>query len=268
MGSKAGGGEMSAEKMRPAAEQANGVLEQSVQSNYNTIVQNLCSGDGQYHSPNAEKNPRPYVTITLADITKMAANPSSQAKAKAQWFIPSTLLSRDFAEQHAKGLFWALWADVDEPDGTTFKGLVSVANRIVYGDYIAYTSRSATEEKQKARLIIPLAHGVDGAEWLILQKILNDKLEKEGITPDRATERTGQLCYLPNSGEFYAYHVEEFIGVFYPGSWSKDVEEEKEKQAKEETERAAKLKAAREHKYDPVVPDGGVIPSEYIRKNH
>src|SRR5690554_3544627 len=259
---------MDKKKEAPAAEQANGVLEQSVQADYNTIVQKLCSGYGQFHSSTSKNKPRPLVTITMADIIKMAANPSSQAKIEAQWFIPSTLLSRNFAEQHAKGLFWALWADVDEPEGTTFKGLVSVADRIIYGDYFAYTSRSATEEEQKARLIIPLAHAVDGTEWLILQKILNDKLEKEGITPDRVTERTGQLCYLPNRGEFYAYHVEEFIGVFYPGSWDKEVEEEKEKQAKEEAERAAKLKAAREHKYDPVVPDGGVIPSEYIRKNH
>ena len=44
---------MSANKMHPAAEQANGVLEQSVQADYNTIVQKLCSGYGQFHSPTA-----------------------------------------------------------------------------------------------------------------------------------------------------------------------------------------------------------------------
>lgn len=241
---------MSVNNMRPAAEQANGVLEQNVQSDYNTIVQNLCSGYGQYHSPTAKNKPRPLFTITMADIKKMATNPPSQAKGEGQWFIPSTLLSRNFAEQHAEGLFWALWADIDEPDGTTFDDLVNVANSIIFGDYIAHTSRSATEEEQKARLIIPLAHGVDGAEWLILQKILNDKLKKKGIKPDRATERTGQLCYLPNRGEFYAYHVEEFIGVFYPGSWSDLVAEEKEKEQQRQAElkqqRAESLRKAQE----------------------
>ena len=232
-------------KHAPAAGQANESAKGTTQGNYNTVVQNLCSGYGQYHTPNADKkNPRPLITCTLADIEQMLATPNSVAKKSAQWFIPSTLLSRTFAAQYDDGEFWALWADIDELDGLTFADLVLVAEKIIPGDFMAYTSRSATEEKQKARLIVPLSCAVSGVEWKALQKILNDKLQAAGITPDRKSEGPGQICYLPNRGDFYAYHHEQLTGPVLSDSWADELAEEAQRQAQEEREQLAEAKRA------------------------
>jgi hypothetical protein len=252
----------------PEAGQASGGAFDKVQGDYNTVVQNLCSGYGSYHSPNAEKNPRPLIACTLADVETMLANPSSQAKSSAQWVIPSTLLSRTHAEQHKDGEFWALWADIDEPDGVAFADLVKITDNVITGDFIAYTSRSATEERQKARLIVPLSEPVSGGVWLTLQKILNDKLEAAGITPDRVTERTGQLCYLPNRGEFYDYHHEQFTGPVSPDSWADEMAEEAQRQAKEEQEKKARAKPAKDYSKAVETPPGGIRPSDYFLKNY
>jgi hypothetical protein len=229
----------------PEAGQANESAKGTTQGNYNTVVQNLCSGYGQYHTPNADKkNPRPLITCTLADIEQMLATPNSVAKKSAQWFIPSTLLSRTFAAQYDDGEFWALWADIDELDGLTFADLVLVAEKIIPGDFMAYTSPSATEEKQKARLIVPLSCAVSGVEWKALQKILNDKLQAAGITPDRKSEGPGQICYLPNRGDFYAYHHEQLTGPVLSDSWADELAEEAQRQAQEEREQLAEAKGA------------------------
>jgi hypothetical protein len=54
-----------------------------------------------------------------------------------------------------------------------------------------------------------LAEGIPGADYSMMAKILNDRLEAAGLIPDRATERTGQLCYLPNRGEYYQHLIIE-----------------------------------------------------------
>ena len=254
------------QRTSPAGQQ--GDTFQSGQVNCNTVVQNLCSGYGKYHSPNAKKNPRPLITCTLADIEQMLVTPPSVAKSSAQWFIPSTLLSRTHAEQHKDGEFWALWGDVDKTKGLAFTELVEIARRIIPGNFIAYTSRSATESEQKARLIIQLSEAVSGGKWKALQKILNDKLQAAGITPDRVSENTGQPCYLPNRGEFYAYHHEQFTGPVSPDSWADELAEEAERQAAEEAELLASRRAEITHKVRDKIAPGGVIPSDYIRSNN
>lgn len=258
------------QRTTPAAGQLDGGAIQNGQDDYSTTEQKLCSGYGQWHSPNNEKNPQPFVTVTLTDIERLMTEPPSVAKDQAQWVIPSTLLSRVHAEQHNGGEYWALWADTDEPNGLTFAEMVERARKVIPGEFSGYTSRSATAEKQKARLIVPLANPVSGGEWLALQKILNDKLEAVGVTPDRVTQRTGQLCYLPNRGEFYQYHIEAdtWKGVFCSSRWDDELAEEMERQAKEEQERRAKQKPERDYTASVDVPPGGVVPSEFIRSHY
>lgn len=187
----------------------------------------LCSGFGQYHSPENPVEPRPYATITLDGIEAMAAHPQEVDKAKAQWVIPSILLTRKHNEQRENGEFHALWADVDEPDGLTLEEIFSRAGSVIPGNFLAYTSRSATLERQKSRLYIPLEPPVNGSDYVRLQRILNNKLEAVGITPDRATERAGQICYLPNHGEFYDFQKQTTQGAFSADRWRAELEEEK-----------------------------------------
>ena len=217
----------------------------------NLSSQGLCSGFGQYHSPKNRTCPRDYGAITLDEIKQLAAHPQKVPKENAQWAIFSSLFSRIHAEQRDKGRFFALWADIDEqPDRLTFDDIKGRTCEAVPGvNLITYTSKGATEGNQKCRLIFPLAGPVDGSTFIILQKILNDKLTAAGIIPDRATERAGQVCYLPNQGEYYRYHFEQFMGPLDPNLWADEIAQEQqrikdaEKAAQERTEQA-RLKAA------------------------
>ena len=210
----------------------------------------LCSGFGQFHSANNSATPEDYKIISLAEIEALTKDPPSVAKEKAQWVIFSTLPSRVHAEQRKDGLFYALWADIDETEGKTFIDIVSLSQgAIPEADFLAYSSRSATKDNQKLRLIVPLAEPVDGLHFVILQTILNDKLKAAGITPDIATQRVGQICYLPNKGKFYESHIERYSGSLNHSLWTEEIEKEKQrlKDREEELQRSrknAQIKAA------------------------
>ena len=175
----------------------------------------MCSGFGGYHTnsplmPDGTKRPdskrTPYIGITLKGIRDLVDNPQSVDKAQAQWLIPSSDKSEDARThiyQNQKGKFWYLWADLDD-NPPTIKELDALLTFGLGCNYEIYTSRSATEEKQKSRIIIPLDKPLLSSFWSGAQMCLNDWLEKEGVTPDRANERTAQLAYLPNKGKFYA----------------------------------------------------------------
>ncbi len=201
----------------------------------------LCSGYGKYHSPNNKRNPQPLAVVTLEEIRAMLVNPQAGLeKDCAQWAIFSTLLSRVHDEQYARGEYYALWVDLDKPNGLTLANMVVVAKCLIPGDVWAYTSRSATENYQKARLIFPLSRGVSGVEWVRLQKALNRRLALVGITPDYTTERAGQPCYLPNRGEYYTYQCIECIGPLDPAAMAEDLRAiEAEALAKHESSKAA-----------------------------
>lgn len=158
----------------------------------------LCSGFGQY-----DTQPR---AITWQQVLDLIDNPQQVDKRQAQWLIPSTLMSRTFKEQELRGEFHLLWADIDK-DPPTLAAMIEAVEKItLYSDVEIYSSRSATQDCQKWRVLVPLAKPLPGADWVLAQEVLNDKLEAEGITPDRASERAAQLCYLPNRGEFYQTH--------------------------------------------------------------
>lgn len=208
----------------------------------------LCAGRGKYHSPDHSTNPRPLDTVTLDDIGRQLEAPASVAKDAAPWFIPSTLLSRKHAEQEARGRYWALWAETDEPEGMPFEEFTSRAVSVVGADLLAYTTRSATEDKQKARVIVPLDREVSGADWIRLQKVLNAKLAATGINPDPVNQRAGQLCYLPNRGEFYQFHRESVFFEFDPDRWADEVaallaEQQAEQRHREQQHREAQARA-------------------------
>jgi len=83
----------------------------------------LCSGVGQFHTNEADtkkagKRLKAYTGITLAEIRHLVDNPQMVEKSKARWVIPSTLMSRTFAQQEKMGQYWLLWADID-PESVT-----------------------------------------------------------------------------------------------------------------------------------------------------
>lgn len=170
----------------------------------------FCSGFGQFHSnePTA-KNRKPYPGVTMAELVGMVKNPQAVAKAQGQWWIPSALLSRSHAGQEQNGQFWALWADFDQepkPVAEVSRYFEKLTDKRFA---LFYSSRSATSKRQKSRLIVPLSMPLSGGEWMLAQECLNDALEAASFIPDRASERAGQLCYLPNRGEFYEYTIND-----------------------------------------------------------
>lgn len=212
----------------------------------------LVSGFGQYHT-NRDREiqgrfypGKPYSGITLAEIFEMAKNPPSVPKAEAQWVIFSSLPSRVHTEQRERGTFYALWADFDQVH-CTLAELHSTAVKATGSRCLVYASRSATEDHHKARLIVPLAEPCDGQTFVLLQKILNDQLHDYGLAPDRATERAGQVCYLPNRGEYYDWHLNADDDLL---NWRDDlgdaVEHERQRLLEQEALHEAKIEQARQ----------------------
>jgi len=175
-----------------------------------SILENVafCSGFGQYHTnePDAKKPHKiltPYLKIGLSSLKLLVKEPQNVAKSNAQWFIPSDLPTRNFKKQESNGKYSFLWIDIDETPPVLH--VLDEALCSIIGDcqLLIYTSKSATEANQKSRALIPLDTPIICTDWVLCQQILNDKLEAKWITPDRAAERSAQLCYLPNRGGFY-----------------------------------------------------------------
>ncbi|WP_293008138.1 hypothetical protein [Nitrosomonas sp.] len=197
----------------------------------------FCSGYGQYHTNESGKKARkPYLQIDLAGIRQLVDNPQQVDKSQSQWLIPSTLLSRTFKEQEKDGEFYLLWADIDmNPSGVN--AIAETIEDLLPGcDYEIYTSKSATEENRKCRVLIP-SKPLFGFNWVICQEILNDKLQEKDITPDRKSEGAAQLCYLPNQGMFYDTRTKRSAKTFDPMlNWIDEIRykrEEIERQANE-----------------------------------
>jgi len=221
----------------------------------NTILPQLCSGFGQYHTnePDPKKPNKiliPYETINLDQIRSMVDNPQDTNKDQAQWLIPSTLPSRTFKTQETEGEFYFLWADLDKEPKELAIVCSALKNIVGASQYEIYTTKSATAKAQKTRILIILAIPLDGKDWLFCQEILNDKLEENGIIPDRASERAAQPCYLPNKGKYYDSNSNRMGELFTPlESFKEAIDQKKlaiasaEKEIQEKREQAAKRKA-------------------------
>jgi hypothetical protein len=191
----------------------------------------LVSGFGQYHTneidpdkPNRKLTP--YVTTTWPEVVSMSQTPPSVSKEKGQWFIPSTLASRSFKAQEAEGEYWVLCFDFDL-NTLPLNEVVNAVDEAIRSqvNLVAYTSRSATPERCKCRVLVPLALPLKYQDYQAVLRILNDRLDASrenreikivnqdtgeikvvighDLTPDRALERAAQLVYLPNKGDFY-----------------------------------------------------------------
>lgn len=212
----------------------------------------LCSGFGKYHTDKAtSKKPKPFNTITLNDIGRMVEYPPSVAKEEAQWFIPSSLLTRNAEKQRQEGCFYAIWCDFDTP--TELPAIQAVLTSLGSAHAI-YSTRSATEQPylnekgetkggKRWRVIIPLAEPATATEWRYLAAIINDRFEHAGIIPDRKSEDINQICFLPNKGEFYQFHIERNLN---PIDWKTVFADELSDKKRLAEQRQATIDAQRE----------------------
>jgi predicted P-loop ATPase len=206
----------------------------------------LCSGYGQFHtdkdrtdSKGIFRKGKSYIKLTFNDVLRMVENPPSVAKESAQWVIFSDLLTRESEKQRESGKYYAAWCDFD--NHTDLEAIKTVLAKLGCF-YIVYSSRSATVDKQKYRVIIPFSQLANPTEWQQITAIINDKFEVAGIIPDRVSERFNQVCYLPNKGDFYQFHIEY---KHDPLDWKTALAAEltdKQNQAKAEKERIEQLR--------------------------
>jgi hypothetical protein len=188
----------------------------------------LCSGLGAYHSDNHETNPKPYLTVSLTDIEQLVKHPQNVKKSQGQWAILSTLLSRESVKQHENGIFHAVWLDIDVH--TEKHAIQAFLADLGVFYYWLYSTKSSTETKQKWRVIIPLFSPASCFQFKTISEILNDKLAAAGIVPDRASERPNQVCYLPNKGEYYDFHIEHAPLFNWQTTLAKEIKDKAQKE--------------------------------------
>ncbi len=210
----------------------------------------LVGGIGRHHTENdtGKNRPKPYQSVTLAQIFDEASSPPSVPKDSAPWVIFSTHRSRNAAEQREHGEFYALWADFDEAlDAPTVDDLdAHTCSRLGPVRRLLYSTRSATEAAPKYRLIVPLAQPCPGARYGVLQQILADKLRAPGLKPDMAAIRPNQVCYRPNRGEHYEHVAHPDLPLFDPATaWIREIAEADAQHAAEAQARQERLAQAR-----------------------
>ena len=149
--------------------------------------------------------------INFNKIKSLADNPLDIPKEKSCWILPnnSPIRKRKRAEV---ALFGILWADIDNPPSEGIDAVVGALKPST--PYLAYTTKSATFEAQRCRVLIPLAHPVNCETWLLNQQNLNKVLEKAGIAADDCNLNPNQILFLPNRGAFYVHLHRE--GLFTP----------------------------------------------------
>ena len=168
----------------------------------------FCTGNGQFDTQ--IKTGQPYKTITLAEVEAMVREPASVDKDKGQWVVFSDHNQFDARKHEAQkkhGSFGVLTVDLDEgaPQLDDVKRAITEALGDVY--HSIYSSRGATREKPKWRVLFPLSSNVPGANYTDIQRALFDLLDQRGLKCDRVLERTGQLVFLPNKGVHYEWDI-------------------------------------------------------------
>ena len=225
----------------------------------------LCSGFGQYHT---DKNGSAYDSITLDEIFKMSVKPTSVAKNDAAWVIFSELKSRVFKEQLENGSFHAIWCDVDSH--CEIDSIKCVLAKLDC-KYLVHSSSRSKVEKKKWRAIVPLAEPANGSDYTMLAQILNDRLENAGITPDRASERPAQLCYLPNRDPDESTFYEQVANWSSRLDWRvqfKDELQAKREQAGELVKQVQQAKELSRIKAVDRVASGGLSPVDAFKASY
>ena len=172
----------------------------------------FCSGFGVNHS---EKY-KPLVTITWDEITQLVDHPQDIAKERGQWFIPSTLVTRQGKAQEKGGEYWILWADIDNDPRPVAETAEFMNNFLDGCQFEVYTTKRATESTPKTRVLIPLDVALSPKEWKDCQGVLNDELAANYVAPDLCSQTLTQLALLPNRGEFYESESNRTGAYFKP----------------------------------------------------
>lgn len=224
-----------------------------------------------------DKPQETYATISIRDIAAMVKSPQAVEKSSAAFIIPSSYNffdARSHDVQRQSGRFQMLTFDVDEGNHSLDDLIGAMDTLIANHAYMIYSSASAAADRQKWRIMVPLAEEVSGGEFAGFQMAAYDlMLAASGIKCDPALSRPAQPVYLPNvppthrgdDGQpiFYKWHIHSAPRFDVRGSaiddhaqWKIRMQEEAEANAREERERRAAERAERRKDFtddiDPV----------------
>ena len=147
-----------------------------------------------------------YSTISWEQIKRLAENPQSVGKEKANWVMPSLYIGHDarvHEVQRERGAYGMLVMDIDEGNATLEE--VDAAVTGIFGDAarIIYSTKSATEEAKKWRGMVLLNKPMTSEEYLEYHAAMRKRLAEFGVVCDASISRLGQVSFLPNRGKFY-----------------------------------------------------------------
>lgn len=203
----------------------------------------MVSGFGQYATDKDGTRPDALGCITFHEVRELVDKPHELEKHTAQWLIPSTHQSRKGHDRN--GVRPVIWADIDEPGRRTIRQTGDLLRELLgRTDFEVYASRSATKEKQKCRILVPLAEALTPDQWLVVSEVFRLKLEQHGVESDKASGILGQVLYLPNKGEFYDSDRLRGLPLFQPlVGWAQDIRQRRE-QIEREAEATRKAQEA------------------------
>lgn len=148
----------------------------------------------------------------MDEIVQLIKGPQDTLKSSAAWFIGSNYNAfdaRSSERQVEDGSFGMLIVDIDTGQ-LSLEDVVARIKRVI-GDasFWVHSTKSATEEDPKWRILIPLAVPIPGTLYALYQLALFKALEAVGIPCDHAMKKPSQIVYLPNKGEFYQFHIQD-----------------------------------------------------------
>lgn len=158
----------------------------------------MCAGKGARHTNIHTGEHYPQVSVMQA----ISAPPTHLPKEKGRWLIPSNYYApdaRNHITQKMFGRYTMLVCDIDKGNPSLSKILDAMQN-IVGAETLfrLYSTRSATAENKKWRILIPLIEPVIFDEWELCQRVMSNALLTYEIETDTAMHRAAQLVFLPN----------------------------------------------------------------------
>ena len=180
----------------------------------------LCHGVGRFQTHAGTGVA--YDGISWHQIVAMLDSPQQVKKEDAAWSIGSTYRQsdgREAAAQNAAGEFHYMWADLDKGNAS-FQDVTSALKRIFpTGEWLVYSTKGATPENRKWRILIQLAIPIVGRAYAAYQQGMNEALTKLGLHPDSSSVSVNRICFLPNAGEHYETHHQQGAPVDLTSSW-------------------------------------------------
>jgi hypothetical protein len=168
-----------------------------------TIDQKICYAHDLHISDG-----RSLKTTTLRDIARKVLQPVALPKNEAPWFILSTLRSREASAQAERGHYVGVALDFDEV--SDYQVLLDcLETKLGTMVYLAYSTKSATKDNQRLRVVIPFDAPIDGQTYKRFVECFYDDLKADGFEPDECVKKIAQVSFMPNSGEFYEWVIHD-----------------------------------------------------------